>query len=204
MTTADHALLDAAMIADFCAEAEGADLAIGLVERARADGAPAGTKRTWLGFRGGAYTGANLFAFGSAKAAKAVELVARRSSRTARRAGGCSLALGRPGLLGPAAAAHARPDAGVAWAAGSGLTCARCELDDPLAAVDVDKPADHELVTAILEGALMTDLAIYDMDRTVTRRATYTPFLLHCALRRAPWRLLFAAVRRSCRCWPMS
>ena len=36
----------------------------------------------------------------------------------------------------------------------------------------------------------MTDLAIYDMDRTVTRRATYTPFLLHCAVRRAPWRLL--------------
>jgi HAD superfamily hydrolase (TIGR01490 family) len=37
----------------------------------------------------------------------------------------------------------------------------------------------------------VSDLAIYDMDRTVTRRATYTPFLLHCALRRAPWRLLF-------------
>src|SRR5688572_26104261 len=36
----------------------------------------------------------------------------------------------------------------------------------------------------------MTDLAIYDMDRTVTRHATYTPFLLHCALNRAPWRLL--------------
>jgi len=43
----------------------------------------------------------------------------------------------------------------------------------------------------------MTDLAIYDMDRTVTRHATYTPFLLHCAVRRAPWRLLlipFAAL----------
>jgi HAD superfamily hydrolase (TIGR01490 family) len=37
----------------------------------------------------------------------------------------------------------------------------------------------------------MSDLAVYDMDRTVTRRPTYTPFLLHCALRRAPWRLLF-------------
>jgi HAD superfamily hydrolase (TIGR01490 family) len=37
----------------------------------------------------------------------------------------------------------------------------------------------------------MTDLAIYDMDRTVTRNATYTPFLLHCAVRRAPWRLAF-------------
>ncbi len=37
----------------------------------------------------------------------------------------------------------------------------------------------------------MSDLAIYDLDRTLTRHATYTPFLIHCALRRAPWRLLF-------------
>lgn len=40
----------------------------------------------------------------------------------------------------------------------------------------------------------MSDLAIYDLDRTVTRHATYTPFLLHCALRRAPWRLLLTPV----------
>jgi HAD superfamily hydrolase (TIGR01490 family) len=38
------------------------------------------------------------------------------------------------------------------------------------------------------------DLAIYDMDRTVTRRATFTSFLLHCAVRRAPWRLLLVPV----------
>ena len=37
---------------------------------------------------------------------------------------------------------------------------------------------------------MTTDFAIYDMDRTVTRHATYTPFLLHCALRRSPWRLI--------------
>ena len=37
----------------------------------------------------------------------------------------------------------------------------------------------------------MSDLAIYDMDRTVTKGPTYTPFLMHCAIRRAPWRLLF-------------
>jgi HAD superfamily hydrolase (TIGR01490 family) len=37
----------------------------------------------------------------------------------------------------------------------------------------------------------MSDLAIYDMDRTVTRHATYTPFLLYCAIHRAPWRLVF-------------
>ena len=37
-------------------------------------------------------------------------------------------------------------------------------------------------------------LAIYDMDRTVTRRATYTPFLVHAALRLAPWRLLLLPI----------
>ncbi|HVM23239.1 MAG TPA: HAD-IB family hydrolase [Sphingomicrobium sp.] len=36
----------------------------------------------------------------------------------------------------------------------------------------------------------MSDLAIYDMDRTVTRTGTYSNFLLHCAARRAPWRLM--------------
>jgi len=37
----------------------------------------------------------------------------------------------------------------------------------------------------------MSDLAVYDMDRTVTRQPTYTYFLLHCAMRREPWRLVF-------------
>ena len=38
----------------------------------------------------------------------------------------------------------------------------------------------------------MTELAIYDMDHTITRRATFTPFLIHAAWRLAPWRLLAA------------
>src|SRR3569623_46259 len=37
-------------------------------------------------------------------------------------------------------------------------------------------------------------LAIYDRDRTSTRRATYTPFLIHAALRLAPWRLLLVPI----------
>jgi HAD superfamily hydrolase (TIGR01490 family) len=36
----------------------------------------------------------------------------------------------------------------------------------------------------------MIRLAIYDMDKTVTRRPTYTPFLIHAARTRKPWRLL--------------
>lgn len=37
----------------------------------------------------------------------------------------------------------------------------------------------------------LTKIAIYDMDKTITRRATYNGFLAHMALQRAPWRLLF-------------
>ena len=35
----------------------------------------------------------------------------------------------------------------------------------------------------------MRRLAIYDMDKTITRKATWTPFLIHAAQVRAPWRL---------------
>lgn len=35
----------------------------------------------------------------------------------------------------------------------------------------------------------MTRIAIYDMDKTITRAPTWTPFLLHAASRIAPWRL---------------
>jgi HAD superfamily hydrolase (TIGR01490 family) len=40
----------------------------------------------------------------------------------------------------------------------------------------------------------MTEIAIYDMDRTITRTGTYTPFLIHAALARAPWRLLLVPI----------
>ncbi|MCT2560254.1 HAD-IB family phosphatase, partial [Tsuneonella sp. YG55] len=35
-------------------------------------------------------------------------------------------------------------------------------------------------------------IAIYDLDKTLTRRATYTPFLHFAALRVVPWRLAFS------------
>jgi HAD superfamily phosphoserine phosphatase-like hydrolase len=36
----------------------------------------------------------------------------------------------------------------------------------------------------------MAEIAIYDMDRTITRHGTYTAFLIFWAWHRAPWRLL--------------
>ena len=41
---------------------------------------------------------------------------------------------------------------------------------------------------------MKSQLAIYDMDKTITRKATYTPFLIHAALRLGPWRLLLLPI----------
>ncbi len=40
----------------------------------------------------------------------------------------------------------------------------------------------------------MDRIAIYDMDKTITVRATYAAFLVHMAMERAPWRLVLAPV----------
>ena len=151
VTTADHALLDAAMISDFCAQAAGADLAIGLVERAALDARLPQTQRTWIKFRGGAYSGANLFAFGSRDAAKAIALW--RSVEQDRKKGWRMIAaLGPAVLLGAVLRVRTLDQTLTSIGRRLGLTIRKVEMANPLAAVDVDKPADFALVTDILEG----------------------------------------------------
>ena len=150
VTTADHALLDQAMIDDFCTRAQGSDLAIGLVERAALMAHLPDTKRTWVGFRGGAYSGANLFALGSPKAARAIRLW--REVEQDRKKGWKLLAmLGLPGLMGLARL----------WTLDKTVRKLGRRLDvsiravrlaNPLAAVDVDKQADLDLVEKIIAG----------------------------------------------------
>jgi GTP:adenosylcobinamide-phosphate guanylyltransferase len=151
VTTADHALLDPAMIADFCEQAAGADLAIGLVERRSLTKRLPQTTRTWLRFRGGAYSGANLFAFGSARAATAVNLW-RKVEQDRKKGWRMIAALGPAVLLGAVLRLRTIDQTLDAVGKRLGLAIRKVELSNPLAAVDVDKQADHALVTAILEG----------------------------------------------------
>ncbi|MDQ3075327.1 MAG: nucleotidyltransferase family protein [Pseudomonadota bacterium] len=151
VTTADHALLDPEMIADFCAAAKGADLAIGLVEKRALDARLPQSRRTWIRFRGGAYSGANLFAFGSRDAAKAVALW--RSVEQDRKKGWRMIAALGPALLfGSVLRVRTLDQTLASIGQRLGLDIRKVELANPLAAVDVDKPADHALVSAILEG----------------------------------------------------
>jgi GTP:adenosylcobinamide-phosphate guanylyltransferase len=74
VTTADHALLTPKMVADFLAKSVGADIAIGVVSRDALMKRLPQTQRTWLKFRGGAYSGANLFLLGGPKIRSTLEM----------------------------------------------------------------------------------------------------------------------------------
>lgn len=149
VTTADHALLDAAIIDQFCFEAEGADLALGVVTKSALKKRLPQSRRTWVGLRRGKYTGANLFGFGSARAMKAVALW-REVEQDRKNGWRLLLALGWPGLLG-LLRLRTLDQTLNAMGRKLGLTLRAVRIDDPLAAVDVDKPQDYDLVTAILE-----------------------------------------------------
>lgn len=151
VTTADHALLDTGMIAQFCDAAEGADLAIGLVERRALMARLPGTERTWIRFRGGAYSGANLFALGSPGAARAIALW-RGAEQDRKKGWRLIAALGPALLLGAVLRLRTLDQTMASIGRRLGLDIRKVELANPLAAVDVDKPSDHALVTAILEG----------------------------------------------------
>jgi GTP:adenosylcobinamide-phosphate guanylyltransferase len=151
VTTADHALLDPAMIAEFIGGAADADLAIGVVERQSLLARLPQSKRTWIAFRGGAYSGANLFAFGSIKALAAIEQW--RSVEQDRKKGWRVLSALGPGLLLGALLRLRTIDQTVAaMARRLGMSARVVVLSNPLAAVDVDKPVDHAIVEAILAG----------------------------------------------------
>ncbi|CAM5498129.1 GTP:adenosylcobinamide-phosphate guanylyltransferase OS=Sphingobium scionense OX=1404341 GN=GGQ90_002514 PE=4 SV=1 [Sphingobium scionense] len=74
MTTADHVLLDAGMLDQFVAQATGADIAVAMVERTTLLARYPQSRRTWLKFRDGWWSGANIFWFGSTRARPVIAL----------------------------------------------------------------------------------------------------------------------------------
>jgi GTP:adenosylcobinamide-phosphate guanylyltransferase len=74
VVTADHALLTPAMVEAFVTEAGEADVAVALVERRVVESGYPETRRTWLRFSDGDYSGANLFALTGERARAALDL----------------------------------------------------------------------------------------------------------------------------------
>jgi GTP:adenosylcobinamide-phosphate guanylyltransferase len=151
VTTADHALLDAGMIDDFCNRAEGAEIAVAVVEQAALRQRLPETRRTWIKLRAGAYSGANLFLLSSPRVAPAIAMW-RGVEQDRKKGWRLLLAMGPLLLIGAALRLLTLEQAARRIGRKLGLDVRAVVMANPLAAVDVDKPDDHALVAALIEG----------------------------------------------------
>lgn len=151
VTTADHALLDDDMLDAFFGKSErlDVDLTVGLVSRATIEARFPESKRTYLRFRDGAFSGANLFLFRTPKAERAA-LFWRRVETERKRPWRMARAFGLGTLL-LFLARRLDLDAALMRASkviGAEVRAIRLEFAE--AAVDVDKIEDLELVRRVL------------------------------------------------------
>ncbi len=151
VTTADHALLTPEIIDHFaaCADRSDADLAVGVVAESVLRAAYPSTTRTYLRFRDGGYSGANLFAFRSQQAHRAAEFWVKAESfrkqpwKLARAFGPMTLLLFALRRLSFEAALERASRA-------IGCRIRAVLLPFAEAAIDVDRPSDLALAAEIL------------------------------------------------------
>lgn len=150
VTTADHALLRPEWASHFWAAVPpGADVAAALARREVVDRDVPETKRTWLRFADGSFSGCNLFAFRTPAALRVVETWQKVEQDRKN-------PLKLLALLGPVAVAKfalgtlTLTEAVARLGRIAGVTGAVVEMPFGQAAVDVDKPADLELVERLL------------------------------------------------------
>jgi CTP:molybdopterin cytidylyltransferase MocA len=153
VTTGDHPLLEAGWIEALVAHTPpGADLAVMLARRDRVEAAAPDTRRTWLTFADGQWSGCNLFLLAAPAAAqaiaawRAVEADRKRPWRIARRLGIGTLWSYWRGRL-TLAEGLARLGRTL------GVTAALVPAPDGRAAIDVDKPEDLALVRRLAQAA---------------------------------------------------
>lgn len=151
VTTADHALLDDAMLDAFfeAAEGEASDITLAMVPRRVIEARFPEAKRTYLRFKEDGFSGANLFYFRTPAAARvatfwqSVEQQRKQPWRLAHAFGWTSLALFLTRRLTLSAAMERASQV-------IGVRVRAVPLEIAEAAVDVDKIEDLELVREIL------------------------------------------------------
>jgi 2-phospho-L-lactate guanylyltransferase (CobY/MobA/RfbA family) len=151
VTTADHALLTPTIIDHFTASAEAsdADVVVGVVAESVLRAAYPSTTRTYLRFRDGGYSGANLFAFRSRQALRAAEFWVRAEAFR-KQPWRLASAFGPTTLLLFAARRLGLEEALERASRVIGCRIRAVPLPFPEAAIDVDRPSDLDLVSKIL------------------------------------------------------
>jgi GTP:adenosylcobinamide-phosphate guanylyltransferase len=149
VTTADHPLLLPDHIAAFLAKAEDADLSVGMVEREIVLARYPGAHRTWLKFRDGHWSGANLFTLAGPRTLAALTLWAA-AEQDRKRAWKLFFHFGPWLALRAVTRTIGLAEALSRAGRNLGLSARLVALPFADAAIDVDKPADYDLAVAIL------------------------------------------------------
>ena len=150
LTTADNVLLDRAMLDAFIADARNHDLAVGMVERRVLLAAYPDNRRTWLKFRAGAWSGANLFWLGDPKVAQL--LVLWRTIEQERKRGRAVIRAFGPLMLAAVGLRLLSLQQAVRIAGRRfGLDATAVPLPFAEACIDVDSLADHRTAEAIID-----------------------------------------------------
>jgi GTP:adenosylcobinamide-phosphate guanylyltransferase len=149
VTTADNVLLDAAIIDAFLGAVGAEDVAAAMVERAVLLRAYPESRRTWLRFRGGAWSGANLFWLGGQNAKRALQKW-RAIEQDRKKGWKIVLAFG-PGLLLGAGLRLLSIHQAIARAGRRlGIIARIVPMPIAEACIDADKPEDILLIERIL------------------------------------------------------
>jgi GTP:adenosylcobinamide-phosphate guanylyltransferase len=150
VTTADNVMLTPATVAEFVAGAGSSDVSVAMVERTRLEAAVGPNRRTWLTFKDGAFTGANLFALTGPAAENALRFweTVEQDRKSVRR-----LAAHFGPVLMMQLLARRLTVSGALKAAGAklGVSAAPVLLSDGRMGVDVDKVEDHTLAERLLD-----------------------------------------------------
>ncbi|WP_313804883.1 nucleotidyltransferase family protein [Sphingobium sp.] len=149
MTTADHVLLDGAMLDQMVREAAGADIAVAMVERATLLARYPGSRRTWLKFRDGWWSGANIFWFGSARARPVIALW-QEVEQDRKKGWKILSAFGPLALLGAVLRISTLRGGMARVGRRFSLSARLVAMDQAEACIDADKPDDVALIEKIL------------------------------------------------------
>jgi GTP:adenosylcobinamide-phosphate guanylyltransferase len=151
VTTADHALLTAEIVAHFCREAaaEGADVTVALARSELVTAVCPETRRTVIPFREGGYCGCNLFLIGSHRGREAIGFWRRVEARR-KRPVQLVRVLGLPTLLRFLLRRLSLSEALAALSRRAGAGVAAVLLPFGEAAIDVDSPEDLRVAEALL------------------------------------------------------
>jgi GTP:adenosylcobinamide-phosphate guanylyltransferase len=157
VTTADNVLLTPAMIAEFLDGAAGSDVAVAMVERDVLLARYPESKRTWLKFRGGWWSGANMFRLRGRRVLPLLDFWS--GIERDRKKGLKIIAAFGPWLLAGALLRRFTIQQGVARAGlRFGLDATVVPMSAPEACIDADKPADIALIEAIFAARREADI----------------------------------------------